>query len=89
MISSTRRSDKRRPQPPMDKGDLALDEATDENVAALADRSRHREDLVTLRMSPPAAPNRRSSDSLGKRRHRPLRRLEDDTVLSNERESLA
>src|SRR5712691_4612131 len=33
----SRRSDKSRPQSPVDKGDLALDEATPENIAAVAD----------------------------------------------------
>ena len=86
---SARHSDKGRPQPPMDKGDLALDEATDEDIVAVADRSRDREDLVTLRMRPPATPNRFSGDGLSERRGRPLRRLEYHTVPTNERESLA
>jgi len=73
----------------MDKRDLALDEATDEDIVAVADGSRDREDLVTLRMRPPAAPNWFSSDGLSERRGRPLRRLEYHTVPTNERESLA
>jgi hypothetical protein len=73
----------------MDKSDLTLDEATHEDIVAGADRSRHGEDLVTFRMRPPATPNRLSSDDLSKRRDRPLRSLEDDTVLTNERKRLA
>jgi len=73
----------------MDKRDLALNEATHEDIVAVADSSRHREDLVTLRMRPPATPNWLSSDDLSKRLGRPLRRLEGDTVLTNERERLA
>jgi hypothetical protein len=84
-----RRSDKRRPQPPMDKGDLALDEAAHEDVVAVADGPRYREDLVTFRMRPPAAPNRLSSDELSEGRDRPLRGLEYDTMLTNECESPA
>ena len=84
-----RRSDKSRPQPPVDKRDLALDQATHEDFVAVADGSRHRKDLVTFRMRPPATPNWLPSDNLGKRRDRPLRRLEYDTVLTNESESLA
>jgi hypothetical protein len=73
----------------MDKRDLALYQSTHEDIVAVTDRSRHGEDLVTLRMRPPATPNRLSSDDLGKRRGRPLRGLEYDTVLTNERERLA
>jgi hypothetical protein len=73
----------------MDKGDHTLDEATHEDIVAVADRSRHCEDLVTFRMRPPATQNRLSSDDLSKRRDRPLRSLEYDTVLTNERERLA
>lgn len=81
--------DKSGPQPPVDKRDLALDETTNEDIIAVADSSRHHEDLVTLRMRPPAASNWLSSDRLGKRRHRPLRGLEYDPVLANEIECLA
>ena len=84
-----RHSDESRPHPPMDKRDLALVEATYENIIALADRPRHREDLVTLRMTPPTTSNWLSSDDLGKRRARPLRGLKYNTVLANESESLA
>jgi hypothetical protein len=73
----------------MDKRDLALVEATYENIIALADRSRHREDLVTLRMRPPATSNWLSSNDLRKRRAWPLRGLKYNTVLANESESLA
>ena len=83
-----RRSDKSRPQPPMDKCDLALDKATHEHIVAVADRSRHREDLTTLRMGPPATPKSLSSNDLSKRWDWPVRGLEDNTVLMNESESL-
>jgi len=73
----------------MDKSDLALDEATHQDIVAVADRARHREDLATFRMRPPATPNWLSSDDLNKRRDRALRGLEYDAVLANERESLA
>jgi hypothetical protein len=84
-----RRSDQSRPQPPMDKRDLALDETAHQDIVAIPDEARHREDLVTFRMRPPATPNRLSSDNLSKRRDRPLRSLEYDTVLTNERERFA
>ena len=73
----------------MDKSNFALDEAAHEDLAAIADSSRHREDLVTLRMRPPAATNWLSSDDFDKRRHRPLRGLEYYTVLTNESERLS
>ena len=84
-----RRSDKGRPQPPMDKRDFALDEAAHEDIVAVADRSSHCKDLVTLRMRPPAPPNWLSGDGLSQRRDWPVRGFEDDTVPTNERESLA
>jgi hypothetical protein len=84
-----RRSDKGRPQPSMDKGDLALDEATYEDIVAVANSSRDREDLVTLRMRPPATPNWFSGDDRGERRDRPLSGFEYDAVPTNESESLA
>ena len=73
----------------MDKGDLAPDESTHKDIVALADSSRYREDLMTFRMRPPATPNWLSSYDLSKRRDRPSRSLEYDTVLTNESESLA
>jgi len=73
----------------MDKRDLALNKATHEDLVAVADRSRHREDLATFRMRPPATPNWLSSDDLSKGRDRPLRGLEHDTVLTNESERLS
>ena len=72
----------------MDKRDLALDEATHEDIIAVADRSRHREDLATLRMRPPAPSNGLSSYDLRKRRAGPLRGLQYNTALANEREGL-
>jgi hypothetical protein len=48
----------------MDERDLALDEPTREDIVAVADCSRHREDLMTLRMRPPIASNRLSGDDL-------------------------
>jgi len=50
----------------MDKRDLPVDQSTHEDVVAVADRSRHREDLMTLRMRPPASSKRLSSYDLSK-----------------------
>ena len=73
----------------MDKRDLALDEAAYEDILAVADSSRHCEDLVTFRMRPPATANGFPRNHLSKRRDRPVRGFEHDTVLTNERERLA
>jgi hypothetical protein len=73
----------------MDKRDLALDKAAHEDIVAVANRSRHREDFVTFLMRPPATPNWLPSYRLSKRRNRPVRGLEYDTVLTNEGKSLA
>jgi hypothetical protein len=81
------RADKSRPHPPMDKSDFALDEATHEDFVAVTDCSRHRENLVTLRMRPPATPYWLSSYRCSERWNRPLRGLEYDTVFANESES--
>jgi len=50
----------------MDKRDLAIDEATHEDIVAVPNSSRHREDLVAFRMRPPATPNWLSSYHLSK-----------------------
>ena len=73
----------------MHKRDLALNKPTHENVFAVADRPRHGEDLMTLRMRPPAAPKWASSDDRSKGRNGPLRGLEHDTVLTDKGECLA
>jgi hypothetical protein len=73
----------------MDKGDLAPEEATHENIVTVADDSRDRENLATLRMRPPAPLDRRSSYELNERRNRPSSCLQYDTVLTNKGESLA
>jgi hypothetical protein len=85
----TRRSDESGPQPPVDKRDLTVDQATHEDLVAVADRSRHREDLATLRMRPPATADRLSRNDLGKRRYGPSSGLEYHPVLTNESEGLA
>ena len=73
----------------MDKRDLALDEATHEDIVAVAYRPRHRENLVTFRMRPPTAMNWLPSYGFRKRRDRSSRGLEYDSVLANESECLA
>lgn len=84
-----RRPDKRGPHPPMHQCDLVLDETAHQDLVALADCPRHGEDFLASPVRPPAAPNGLSGDGRGKRRHRPLRGLENHTVPPNESESLA
>jgi hypothetical protein len=84
-----RDSDKSRPDAPMDKGDLAIDQTTNKDLVAVADCTRHREDLVTFRMRPPVATNWLSGDGLDKRWDWPMRGFEHDTVLTNESKRLA
>jgi len=50
----------------MYKRDLPVDQPTHEDIVTVADRARHREDLMTLRMRPPTASNRLSGYDLGK-----------------------
>jgi hypothetical protein len=50
----------------MDERDLALDQPTHEYIVAVADGSRHREDLVTPWMRPPAASKQLSGYDLSK-----------------------
>jgi hypothetical protein len=73
----------------MDKRDLPFNETADKNIVTVANRSRHRENLVTFRMRPPATVYWLPSYGLSNRRDRPLRGFEHDTVLTNESESLA
>ena len=73
----------------MDQCDLAPDQPTYEDIRVVADRSRHREDLMTLRMRPPAPANGAARDDFRQRRDGPVRSLEHDAMLTNERESLA
>jgi hypothetical protein len=48
----------------MDERDSALDQPTHEDIVAVADRSRHGEDLMALWMRPPVTSHRLSSDDL-------------------------
>jgi hypothetical protein len=73
----------------MDERDFTFDKSTDKDIVALADRSRHGEDLVTFRMRPPVTSNALSRYGLSKRRDWPFRGLKHNTVFADESESLA
>lgn len=51
---ASRRTNERWPEPAVNEGDLAVDEAANEDVLAPADGPSELEDLVTSRMGPPA-----------------------------------
>ena len=61
-----RRANERRPQAPMNEGDLAIDESADEDVVAPANALRELEDFVAPRMRPPTPLNRFARDGDGK-----------------------
>lgn len=72
----------------MDVGDLAVDQLADQYVGALTDSLGHTEDLMTLRMAPPATSDRAARDRLRKAWDRPSRSLEHDSVTLDECQSL-
>ena len=72
----------------MEIRDFALDEFADENIGVFGDSLSNAKDLLTLRMAPPATPNRASRDSLGKTRHRAAGCLEHDAVSLHEGQAL-
>jgi hypothetical protein len=68
-----RRANERGPQSSMNEGNLAVDETTHQDIAALPDGPRDGKDLVTLRMRPPPATNRTPDDRVSQRRDRTSR----------------
>jgi len=77
----------RRPQPPMDIRNLSLDQLTNQYVVAFSDRLGEAEDLVTLRVAPPAATNWAPYDRLGKGRDGTSSSLQHDTMPLDEGQS--
>jgi hypothetical protein len=73
----------------MDKSDLPLDQPTHQDIVTGTYCARHREDLMTFWVRPPATPNWLARDDLNKCQSRALRGFKHDTVLTNEGESLA
>ena len=69
----------------MNEGDLAIDETQPYDVLGVGGLVEHAEDLVALRMRPPAPRDRTTDDQLGDVRDRPPRRLQHDSVLLDER----
>ena len=70
----------------MNQGDLAVDEATDQDLLRPGDGLKDCVDTMALRVCPPTTNDRFASDGLGEARHRSLGRSEDDTMLSDERQ---
>lgn len=76
------------PQPPVDVRHLSVDQLADQYVRALTDGLDHTEDLVTLRMAPPATSDWAARDRLRKARDRPSRSLKYHSVALDECQSL-
>jgi hypothetical protein len=74
----------RRPNPLVNKRDLALDQATDENPFGVADGPRDLEDEVALRVRPPTSTDGGANNGLSERGNRASTRLEDNPVLPDE-----
>ena len=60
--------DQRRPESAMNQGDLAIDEPADEDMLGFGDSFEDCEDLVTLRVCPPATLDGFTDDGLGETR---------------------
>src|SRR4051812_5909842 len=80
--------DQRGPQTTVHIGDLAIDQLAHQHLVALADGVGNPEDLVTLRVAPPAPPNRAAGNLLRQAGDRPSCRLQDDAVSPDEGQSL-
>ncbi|HUO84495.1 MAG TPA: hypothetical protein VM534_05195, partial [Thermoanaerobaculia bacterium] len=85
---SLRNSHQRRPQAPVDKGHLSVDESAHQDIIAVADSPRHREDFTTPGMGPPGTRYRLSGDRIDERGNGPVCGLEHDAVLFYETECL-
>ena len=72
----------------MDVRDPAVDQLADQDLGALTHSFGHMEDVVTLRMAPPATPDLLAGDSLREARDAPSRSLEHDSVTLHESQSL-
>jgi|GEM_PF-1888737 len=80
--------DQRRPQPTVHVSHLAVDQLAHEHVRVSRNGRRQREDLMALRVPPPAPLERSACDVLGKAGHGTTRCLQHHAVLSDERECL-
>lgn len=75
-VEARSESDEGGPQAAVDKGHLAIHEAADEDIVAVANYASGDEDLLALRMTPPVSANCFSRDQCGDARHRTLSRFE-------------
>lgn len=76
------------PQPPVDQRYLAIDEAASEHVRGGADRAQDGEDVVALRVPPPAPANWLARDGRSERGHRSSPRLKNHAISLNELQRL-
>jgi hypothetical protein len=77
------------PKTTVDVRHLAFHQLAHQHVTALTDGIRNLEDLVTLRMRPPATSNGAASDSFGKARHGTSCSLQGDAVTFYEGQCLS
>ncbi len=82
----SRQPDQGWPESTMHIGDFSMDYPTDQDVARVAHRPRHREDLVTLRVAPPAAPYGLARDNLGEVRNWAAGAFENDAFAADKYE---
>jgi hypothetical protein len=66
-------TDQRRPKAPMNEGELSLDEPADQNFVRFTDGSDDPEDVMALRMRPPAPFDGLADDRLGELWRRAIR----------------
>src|SRR5439155_17366216 len=77
-------SNQRRPQPAMHLRDLTRHKTADQHLGRVAHGARKPEDLLSLLVTPPTPPNRRSHHGLRQVGHRSPRAFEYDTVSPHE-----
>jgi hypothetical protein len=77
-----------RPKPAVNVGDLAVDEAADQDLVGIADCPREGEDLLASWVRPPAPVDRFAGEGVGEGGHQASTGFEHDAMLSDERECL-
>ena len=77
------------PETLMHKRDFPIDEPTHQDLVRFPHGQSRTENLFAKRVRPPTAHDLAAHNGLRKRRHRPLRRLQDDAMLLDERDCLS
>src|SRR3954451_585268 len=71
------------PDPPVEQGDLPIDQARRDDVGGVEDASEHGEDLMAGRVSPPATADRLTDDLFCQIRQRPASGLQHHPLLAH------